>query len=189
MLAGGENTRYPMPKGLIEVCGKKIIERHIEVFRSLGLSPHISTNSPEIYGFTGVPLVGDSVMHKGPMSGIISAFDATGADELLVTACDMPFIKAEMIEYIISHRSGEATVPFPQGKPEPLLAVYTKIAAEKMRLSLKEGRGSIRDMLKLLDIRHISDKEIKVIDPEGVCFININTPEDYQRALGRPEAY
>jgi len=189
VLAGGENTRYPTPKGLIVMRGKKIIELHIEVFVSLGLSPHISTNSPETYGFTGVPLIADSVTHRGPMSGIISAFDATGAGELLVTACDMPFIKAEMIEYIISHRSGEATVPFPQGKPEPLLAVYTKSAADKMRQCLKEGRGSMRDMLKLLDIRRIGDDEIKKIDPEGMCFVNINTPEDYENALGIPEGY
>ena len=189
VLAGGENRRYPLPKGLIEVRGQKIIEHHIHMFRSLGLLPHISTNSPELYGFTGVPLIADTVASMGPMSGIVSAFEATGAEELLVTACDMPFIKAEMIEYIISHRGGEATVPFPQGKSEPLLAVYTKSAADKMRISLKDGRGSIRDMLKLLDIRLIGDDEIKDIDTEGVCFVNINTPEDYERALGKPEGY
>jgi len=184
VLAGGENRRYPEPKGLIEVRGHKIIERHIHVFRSLGLMPHISTNSPEVYAFTGVPLIKDSVPSAGPMSGIVSAFESTGADEMLVTACDMPFILTEMIEYIISHRSGEATVPSPSGVPEPLLAVYTRSASEKMRKCLSEGRASMRDMLRLLDTRLIGDSEIKDIDPEGVSFVNINTPGDYQRAFG-----
>jgi len=168
----------------MKVRGKSIIERHIEIFRSLGLSPYISTNSPALYDFTGVPLIGDTVARKGPMSGIISVFDATGASELLVTACDMPFIMAEMIEYIISKRSREATVPSPGEKPEPLLAIYTRSAAEKMRQGLTEGRGSIRDMLGTLDVRYITGDEINVIDPEGVSFININTPEDYERAFG-----
>jgi len=185
VLAGGDNSRYPYPKGLIKMRGKTIIERHIEIFRSLGLTPHISTNSPGHYGFTGVSLIGDTVTRKGPMSGIVSVFDATGADELLVTACDMPFIMAEMIEYIISKRSGEATVPSPGGNPEPLLAVYTRSAAEKMRKCLTEGRGSIRNMLGRLDVRYITSTEINVIDPKGVSFLNINTPEDYERAFGK----
>jgi len=184
VLAGGENTRYPLPKGLIEVRGQRIIERQIELFRSLGLSPYISTNSPRLYDFTGVPLIADSVESSGPMSGIVSAFDATGADELMVTACDMPFIRAEMIEYIIKHRKGEATVPAPSGVPEPLLAVYARSASETMRRCLMEGRASMRDMLRLLDAKLISDREIREIDPGCESFVNINTPGDYQRAFG-----
>jgi molybdopterin-guanine dinucleotide biosynthesis protein A len=184
VLAGGENRRYPLPKGLIEVRGQKIIERHIDIFRSLDLKPHISTNSPELYGFTGVPLIADTVPSRGPMSGIVSAFEATEADELLVTACDMPFILTEMIEYIISHRSGEATVPAPAGVPEPLLAVYTRSALEKMRKCLSQGNASMRDILRQLDTRLLGDEEIRDIDPEGVCFVNINTPGDYQRIFG-----
>lgn len=186
VLAGGENKRYPTPKGLIEVRGEKIIERHIRIFRAMGLTPYISSNSPGLYDFTGVPLISDSVKSAGPMSGIVSAFDATGTGELMVTACDMPFINSEMIEYIISHRGGEATVPAPSGVPEPLMAVYTKSASEKMRKCISEGRASMRDMLRLLDTRLIGDEDIRNIDPEGLSFVNINTPDDYNRALGNP---
>lgn len=176
-----------MPKGLIEISGQKVVERHIRIFRSLGILPYISTNTPEVYEFTGVPLIADSVKSAGPMSGIVSTFAATGADELLVTACDMPFIKSEMIEYIISHREGEATVPAPSGVPEPLLAVYERSALEIMLRCIDEGRTSMRDMLKLIDTRLIDDKDLKNIDPEGLSFVNINTPDDYNRALGKAE--
>lgn len=186
VLAGGENKRFPSPKGLIELRGQSLIERQISIFLSLGLSPAISTNSPEVYGSFGVPLIGDSVRRAGPMTGIVSAFSFSGADEILFTACDMPFIRTEMIEYIISKRGAEATVPYPGGVPEPLLAVYTKSAAKKMLTQIEIGRTSMRAMLHLLDVRVIGDDELKQVDPEGESFININTLEDYSKTFGVP---
>jgi len=185
VLAGGDNTRYPTPKGLIAIGGRSIIQRQIDMLNTLGLTPHVSTNTPDLYAGLGVPLIGDSVRRAGPVSGIISAFDATGTPEMLVMACDMPFIKPEMIQYIIEHRGGEATVPAPGGRPEPLLAVYTDKAAGKMRRAMEKGNSSMRGLLGLLEARLIHQDEICVIDPEGVSFVNINTPEDYRAALAR----
>ena len=185
ILAGGDNTRFPIPKGLIEIRGQKIIQRHAEVFRALGIRTVISTNQPEHYGFMDLELIADTVERAGPMSGIVSVFDATGADEIIVAACDMPFIKPEMIQYIVDNKSGEATVPCPGGKPEPLLAVYTSEAAQKMRRRIQEGRASIRRLIETLDARLISAEEINMIDPAGDSFVNINTPEDYAQALER----
>lgn len=187
ILAGGDNRRFPSPKGLIKVCGQSIIERQIKMFRSLDLSPAISTNSPETYGGFDVPLIGDCVRKAGPMTGIVSAFIATGEDEIFFTACDMPFIRPEMIEYIISHRGAEATVPFPGGTPEPLIAVYTKSASDKMLKRIELDKASMRDMLDLLDIKSIGDDELKQVDPEGESFININTLDDYNKSFGPPE--
>ena len=185
IIAGGDNSRYPIPKGLIEVKGKRIIEVQLQCFAALGLDAVISTNSPEHYGFTGARLIADSVKRAGPMSGIVSVFDATGEDEILVTACDMPFIMPEMIEYIISHKGGQATVPYPLGEPEPMLALYGISAAEVMRKRIEQDKTSMRRMLGDIEVKRISDEEIKNIDPARESFININTPQDFEAAKER----
>lgn len=183
ILSGGKNSRYPSLKGLIEIDGAGIIERSIVMLRGLGIDVAISTNEPEHYFGFGVPLIGDTVPSAGPMSGIVSVMDAMGAEELFAIACDMPFVRAEMVRYIIEHRAKEATVPVIGGRPEPLLAVYTRAAAERMRGLIHEGSTSIAQMLPRMDVRYIEDEELRAIDPEGESFLNINTPEDYDRAI------
>lgn len=183
ILAGGENSRYPGPKGLIEVHGSTIVQSQVDIFRQLGLQPLISTNTPEHYFYLGLPMIGDIIERAGPLSGIVSAFEYTGATEIFVTACDMPFIKPEMIQYIIGHRGGPATVALYRSRPEPLLAVYTKEAARTMRKMISLGRTSVRDLTQTLGASLISEDEINKIDPAGESFVNINTPEEYRRAL------
>jgi molybdopterin-guanine dinucleotide biosynthesis protein A len=144
---------------------------------------YLSTNSPEIFYYLGLPMIGDVVKEKGPMTGIYSAFVCTGARELFVVACDMPFIKGKVIEVIIGRYHGQdAVIPLHQGRPEPLFAVYSGRAQNLMGKMLQQGRRSLRDLLEELDAYYIDEHEILRQDPEGTSFVNINTLEEY-RAL------
>jgi molybdopterin-guanine dinucleotide biosynthesis protein A len=183
ILSGGGNTRFPLLKGFIEVSGKRLIESNLELLRGITGEVVISTNAPEHYFYLGVPLIGDVKGPAGPMSGIYSPLYCTGADEVFVTACDMPYLNSELISYIISNRGKEATVPVFGGRPEPLLAVYTSGLLETMKRLINEGMTSITHMLKEIDVKYIGEEEVKRIDREGRSFININTPEDYERAF------
>jgi molybdopterin-guanine dinucleotide biosynthesis protein A len=185
LLAGGQNTRFPSTKGFIETEGVSIITRTLSLLRAVSDRTVISTNTPELYFRFGVPMIGDIIKDSGPMGGIVSVFTATGADEVFVAACDMPFILADIIKYIIENRHGEATVPVVEGKPEPLLAVYNRKAADTMLRELEQGQRSLRRMLKGLKVTYLDMVDVKTLDPEGRSFININTPEDYKRAFGR----
>ena len=44
----------------------------------------------------------------------------------------------------------------------------------------QSGKSTSRDKVKM---RIVSEAELRGVDPEGLSFININTPEDYQNAL------
>jgi len=182
ILAGGGNTRYPTPKAFIEVHGAPIITRTLGVLKAVGIAPIvISTNSPELYESFGLRLISDTVKGKGPMGGIISVFEATGADELLVTACDMPFITQEVVQYILDNKGGLATVPVMHERPQPLLAVYTKDTVSQMRECLARGKGSLVGMVSDIKAKFLDEQAIRALDPEGNCFMNINTPEDREK--------
>ncbi len=189
VLAGGANTRYPDPKAFIEVDGVPLIRRTLDLLRLVvGPDVVISTNEPELYFHLGVPLIGDTVKDAGPMGGIVSVLEATGARELFVAACDMPFIKAEVVQYILDNRDkgGQlATVAIMDGRPHPLLAVYTRSLLGGMRERLAEGRRSLTGMIEDMGSRLLKEDDLRAIDPNGISFANVNTPEDFNKIVAR----
>jgi molybdopterin-guanine dinucleotide biosynthesis protein A len=201
ILAGGENKRLPVIKGFIEIKGWKIIESNINLLRQIFDCVIISTNEPGLYFYLGVPMVGDIVKHKGPMTGILSALVTLEPPDIFVTACDMPFIKPQLVKYIVnkwtqskgnsslitrhpSPKNGwNAAIPVFDGKSQPLLGIYSKRIIRNMEDAIKKGNRSLREFLKKLDVLYIGEEEVRAIDPEGKSFVNINTLEDYEEVV------
>jgi molybdopterin-guanine dinucleotide biosynthesis protein A len=183
VLSGGRNTRFPYPKGFIEVEGKEVIGRNIELLRSVVGEVVISANEPELYFRLGLPIIGDVVESGGPLSGIYSALRCTSVDRALVVACDMPFIKQELIGYITGVTEGDAVVPVFDGKPQPLPATYSSSALGAMEEMLAGGDRSLVGLIEKIHAKLIEEDIVRRIDPEGRSFININTEEDLQRVL------
>jgi molybdopterin-guanine dinucleotide biosynthesis protein A len=184
LLSGGRGKRFPYPKGLIDIGGNKLIEINLNLLSDLAEDVFISTNTPELYFHMGFPVVGDLVSPSGPMSGIFSVLFSSEAPEVFVTACDMPYIKKELMTYIIKNRAAQATVPVFRGRPEPMLAVYSRELLNIMEELIREGKSSLTHMLDEVDVNYIEEEDIRKIDREGRSFININTPEDYERETG-----
>ena len=186
ILAGGENKRFPVIKGFLEVGGKRIIESNIELLSKIFDRVIISANDPELYFYLGATMVGDVVEYRGPMTGILSALTIPEVSEIFVTACDMPFIKPELIEYIVDkwEKKYDAAIPIFDKKPQPLFGIYSKRVAKRMEQSIKNGESSLRRFLQGINVFYINEKEVRETDSEGRSFININTIEDFQKEIG-----
>jgi molybdopterin-guanine dinucleotide biosynthesis protein A len=186
ILAGGENKRFPVIKGFLEVDGKRVIESNIELLSKIFDRVIISANDPELYFYLGATMVGDVVEYRGPMTGILSALTIPEISEIFVTACDMPFINAMLIKYIVDkwEKEYDAVIPIFDDKPQPLLGIYSKRIAKSMEQSIKNGDRSLREFLRGINVLYIKEEEVRNIDPEGRSFININTIEDFQKEIG-----
>jgi molybdopterin-guanine dinucleotide biosynthesis protein A len=186
ILAGGENKRFPVIKGFLEISGKRIIEKNIEFLKGIFDRVIISTNNPELYFYLSVPMVGDIIDYRGPMTGILSALTVPEVSEIFVTACDMPFINVELAKYIADKwaKKWDAVIPVFDKKPQPLLGIYSKRIAKRMEQSIKNGERSLRRFLQGINVLYINEDELREIDPEGRSFININTMEDFQKEIG-----
>ncbi len=189
VLAGGENTRLPLLKGFMEIGGRPVIEAEVELLRGIFREVVISANEPELYFYLGAPVIGDIIKNTGPAGGILSALIGTQAEEVFVTACDMPFVRPELIRLIVSRKGGDATVPVFNGRPEPLLAVYSRGIIKTLEGELRAPTilgarpPALRDILKEADTVYITEEEVREVDPEGVSFTNINTGKDFKNAL------
>ena len=187
ILAGGENKRLPMIKGFLEINGKRIIDSNVNLLDRIFDKVIISTNDPERYFYLGRPMVGDKVRDRGPMTGILSVLNIPEISEIFVTACDMPFISAELIQYIVSQwdKKWDAAIPIFDKKPQPLLGVYSKTIAPNMENSIKHGTRSLRKFIQNINVLYVHEQEVRNIDREGKSFVNINTLEDIQQVIRR----
>jgi molybdopterin-guanine dinucleotide biosynthesis protein A len=186
ILAGGENKRIPLIKGFLEIRNRKIIETNIELLKSIFSRVILSVNNPELYFYLGLPMIGDVVDSRGPMTGILSVFMNTESSDIFVTACDMPYINAILIKHMVEKYNDrfDALIPLYDGKPQPLFGIYAKRLSEQMERTIRDGKKSLIDFLKTIDVRYINEEEVRSIDPEGRSFVNINTFKDYQREGG-----
>lgn len=196
VIAGGENSRLPVLKGLLTVNGKTIIENSLGILGKIFKKVVISTNMPEKYFRFKAPLIGDIMIERGPMTGILSVLAATGDDSVFVVACDMPFINEGLIRYMVGKfriqdsdnsaiRGWDAVIPVFEGRKQPLLGIYANTVIKTMEKLIEQRQTGLTNMLKALRVLYITEEEVKGINPRGDAFININTMEDYEKIGGK----
>src|SRR5512132_1277460 len=112
--AGGRSTRMAgRPKALIELGGRRIIERALRALAPSVDDVLVVTNTPERYAFLGLPMVGDVFPDHGSLGGIYSGLKAAPGEAAFTVACDMPFLRTDVARMVIAH-AGEADVVIPR---------------------------------------------------------------------------
>jgi molybdopterin-guanine dinucleotide biosynthesis protein A len=183
LIAGGRATRLGgMAKGLLEVEGEPIAARSLRLFGGLLGGSLVVANDPGPLGALGVPVVADRIPGKGAPGGLHAALGAAGTPWVLTAACDMPFLTATAISLLCAHRQGaRAVLPRWRGQFEPLFALWSRACLPEVEAALLAGDPSLHDLATSLGARIVEESEWRMIDPEGRCFENANTPEDVAR--------
>ncbi len=187
ILAGGENRRFPVIKGLVRVGRERIMDRILRVYREVFEEIIISTNSPEHYFCFGEAMVGDLYRQRGPMAGIFSALLNAGAERVFVTACDMPFINPSLLRYIIdTPTDADAVVCSFGGRVHPLFGLYSRNreVLDRIERRMRTGATGLQGLLRELRTEVLGEEEVKKMDSDGSSFVNINTPEDFNKFIG-----
>ena len=182
--AGGKSTRMGgEPKALMELGGKLIIERIVEVLKSVLSDLLIVTNTPELYAFLGLPMVPDVFPDHGSLGGIYTGLKAANGEAAFTVACDMPFLKAEVVRLVIS-RAGQADVVIPRvgEQYETLHALYAKACLPHMESVLQARRFKVVGFFPKVKVLEIPAAEVACVADPHVCFMNVNTPDELARA-------
>src|SRR5215470_7625949 len=102
ILAGGKSSRMGQNKALMALGGQRLVDRVVTVMRSVFDDLLMVTNTPEVYAELGVPMVRDVWSEKGSLGGIYSAIYHVATPYCLVVACDMPFLQAAVLHYLLT---------------------------------------------------------------------------------------
>jgi molybdopterin-guanine dinucleotide biosynthesis protein A len=130
-------------------------------------------------GFRVRMLRRDLVPRSGPLGGIYSALKNTNADAIVFLACDMPFVRKEMIDKLLATAVADpATGIFfsLRGKLTfPIL--IPRMRTDEIALCLRESELSLQSLGKRLrsTVVRCPRKWLRCLD-------NINTPDDFARA-------
>ena len=177
ILAGGESSRMGLPKHLLPTSGGTVIGHLIAKLSSLFVETLVVGGGLQLAG-EGFRTVEDARPEQCPLVGIYSGLCAAKTDLAFVLACDLPFVKPELVQYLLS-RSHEAdiVVPVAKGYYEPLCAVYRRTAIPVIQEALDRGALKITEIYDRLQLCKVTEQEIKRFDPELSSFLNLNTPK------------
>jgi molybdopterin-guanine dinucleotide biosynthesis protein A len=182
--AGGKSTRMGgQPKALMELGGRRIIDRVVEVVRVVSDDLLVVTNTPELYDSLELPMVADVFPDHGSLGGIYSGLLAAPGDVAFTVACDMPFLLPEIARLVID-RAPEADVVLPSssGRLETLHACYAKTCLGPMESHLRQGRLKIAGFFDEVRVLEIPEEEVARFRAPELVFMNVNTPEELARA-------
>jgi len=188
--AGGRSVRMGgLPKALMDVGGRRIVERVADVLGQVTDDLLLVTNTPELYAFLGLPMVGDVFPDGGSLGGIYSGLRAAPGDAAFTVACDMPFL-SPAVARLVTGRAPEADVVVPRTGPhyETLHACYGRACLGPMERRLRERQLKITGFWDEVRVRAIPEEEIARVADPAVVFSNVNTPEELERARARAMA-
>jgi molybdopterin-guanine dinucleotide biosynthesis protein A len=182
--AGGRNTRMGgRPKALMELGGRRIIDRVADVVRQVADDVLIVTNTPDLYAWLGLPMVPDVFPDHGSLGGIYSGLRAARGDAAFTVACDMPFLMPE-VAHLVTDRAGEADVVAPKVgvQWETLHACYGKACLGPIETRLRAGRLKIVGFYDDVRVLSIGEGEVARFRAPEVVFMNVNTPDELEAA-------
>jgi molybdopterin-guanine dinucleotide biosynthesis protein A len=171
VLVGGASSRMGQDKALIDFGGRPLALAAAEALAAVCQSVSL-VGDPERYQTLGLPVVPDRMRGAGPLSGIEAALGATGSAWNLIAACDMPSLDSALLRRLAASAADDAAVPrYPDGRIEPLCALYHRRSHAAAAAVLAAGARRVSDFIACLTVRYV-----EVTDPRP--FLNLNTPED-----------
>lgn len=185
IIAGGPARRLGgVAKPLLEVGGQAVADRQLAVLRPLFARVFVVANDPAPWAGRGVEVAADRVVGAGPLAGLAAALAAAGgAAAVVCVAGDLPFLSPALLA-ALRDRAPEARALAPRraGRAEPLCARYATDLRILVEARLQTGRFALHELLEATDTAWLDDAGLAPLDPEGLSFVNLNTPDDLRRA-------
>jgi molybdopterin-guanine dinucleotide biosynthesis protein A len=181
--AGGASSRMGQDKALMTLAGEPVIKHVLRAIEGVAEQIIITTNKPDDYQFLGLPLFQDENPTAGALEGLRTALANSPAERTLLVACDMPFLQPSLLRFLFE-QSNDADVTVPQwnDRLQPLCAVYSQRCLAAVESSLAAGEKRMISFHDQVKVNVIPPAVVAELDPRGLNFFNLNTPEDFQTA-------
>lgn len=178
VLMGGKAKRMGgVSKAFLQAGGQRFLDRIVCQMQDFGvllyavgeaLSPELPREAQVIDRYAGI----------GPMGGLCSVLERAETELVFVVPCDMPLLRRELILALFEawDEGADCVVPVLRGQYEPLCAIYGKSVLPRLHGLIARGTYKISALYKDLRV-----KTLTVGPALEDCFININTPEEYDR--------
>ena len=173
-------------KALRPFLGRPLIQRVIDRLNPIAEEIIVTTNRPEDYAFLKLRLVSDLKPGRGALGGLYTAIASAAHPVVAVVACDMPFASAALIataSRLLVAEEADVVIAKSEEGLEPLHAVYRReTCLPAIESAIDADQWKVIDWFPQMKVRTLTREEIKLADPHGLAFWNVNTPEEFARA-------
>jgi molybdopterin-guanine dinucleotide biosynthesis protein A len=187
VLAGGKSTRMGTSKAWLPFGSETMLQRVVRILNTV-VAPIVVVAAA---GQDLPPLADDVIItrdereDRGPLEGIRAGLKALppSVDTAYITSCDVPLLVPGFVTEMIDLAAGfDATVMEIDGFPHPLSAIYRRAVLPHVEELLSHDRLRPVFLYDRVKTRKVGPAEITA-DPELKTLRNLNSPDDYQRAL------
>ena len=183
--AGGRSARMGgRPKALIELGGRPIIERVLAALAPAVDDVLVVTNTPELYAFLELPMVGD--VYPGSRLARRDLLRSQGRERARRRSRSRATCRSSIPTCVrlVAARAGEGDVVIPRvgSRLETMHAAYDKACLPHIAERLVAGRLKIVDFLERVRVVEIAEDEVARFRDPRIVFMNVNTPDDLERA-------
>lgn len=175
VLVGGESRRMGTDKAFIDFDGKPLVVHIVERLRTISDDVFVVGKSVKRFEALRVRCETDGSEEHSPLYGVLAALRAAKHESVFVCGCDMPSLDTSLIVSLADRANGvDAAVPSNEGRVEPLHAVWSRNATDRIEAIVSEGVRAVHDALDRLDV--------SIVDVDNDrSFTNVNTPADLDR--------
>lgn len=187
VLCGGKSTRMGTSKALLPFGAETMLQRVVRVLGDV-VTPIVVVAAadqplPELRADT--ILTRDERPGRGPLEGLRAGLKALPAEveAAYVTSCDVPLLVPDFVRQMLAFVRGyDVAVVEIDGFAHPLSAVYRRSTLPHVEHLLAHDRLRPVFLFDAVPTRRVRPNELTA-DPDLRTLRNLNTPEDYARAL------
>ena len=188
VLCGGKSTRMGTSKALLPFGPETMLQRVVRILGGI-VAPIVAVAAAN----QTLPPLPDEVLvtrdehdGRGPLEGLRAGLRALPEDVEIayVTSCDVPLLQPGFVLRMLdlAHAHDIAVMEI-DGFAHPLSAVYRRSALPYIEQLLDENRLRPAFLFEVMRTRRVHASEMRAVDPDLLTLYNLNTREDYQRAL------
>ncbi len=199
VLAGGRSTRMGRPKAELEWHGSTLLHRVCGLIRRVVDGPVVVVRAPG-QGLPplppGVELTQDAHGGRGPLQGLAAGLSAVDgrASVAYVSSTDVPLLHPAFVNAVLAAGARDdvdVALPVAQGFRHPLAATYRTallpaveelIVTDRMRPAFLFERCRVHE---LSEEELLADRGLARGDPSLLSLLNVNDPQEYERARAR----
>jgi molybdopterin-guanine dinucleotide biosynthesis protein A len=187
--AGGMSSRMGEDKALKPFLGRPLIQRVIDRVMPIADELIVTTNRPADYKFLNLRLVSDLRPGRGALGGLYTAIVSATSPLVAVVACDMPFASPKLFEgarKLMVEEEVDIVIGKTDEGYEPIHALYRReTCLPAIESAIDADQWKVISWFSKVKVRALTPEEVKLLDPSGLCFWNLNTPEEFVEAEKR----
>lgn len=121
---------------------------------------------------------------EGPLAGLEAGLWAASNERVFVAAADMPFIPDLLVACALALIEEGTLASVPRSdRAHPLCAAYRRGLVSEVSAALDEGVRAMHGFLRRLKgVRYIEGDELSGFGDPALFLMNVNSPEDLERA-------